>query len=295
MENWKMAYKSQREWGWPIAIEIFCGGTAGGTYIISVLPYLVFGGRIFLTGVFASLVLVLISIFVLLTESTSTRRVRRAFFNIRSPLTIGAVSLSLFIIFSIATAGIMYTGRALGALYVVGWLGVTVAFLTIIYPGALMGLMKTIPFWSGSGPSYLLLSASLVSGSAVVTLIGGSGHVNFNLSRVTLWFLVIYGLSLLIHMMVGGQGSKAAQISVQRLIKGNLFFIFTIGVIAIGLVVPFVLFIMDFTSSSASMLQVGSGLILIGGILMRYSLLASGVKMPMLSEDSISATYWLYR
>ncbi len=290
-----MAYKSQREWGWPIAIEIFCGGTAGGTYIISVLPYLVFGGRIFLTGVFASLVLVLISIFVLLTESTSTRRVRRAFFNIRSPLTIGAVSLSLFIIFSIATAGIMYTGRALGALYVVGWLGVTVAFLTIIYPGALMGLMKTIPFWSGSGPSYLLLSASLVSGSAVVTLIGGSGHVNFNLSRVTLWFLVIYGLSLLIHMMVGGQGSKAAQISVQRLIKGNLFFIFTIGVIAIGLVVPFVLFIMDFTSSSASMLQVGSGLILIGGILMRYSLLASGVKMPMLSEDSISATYWLYR
>ncbi len=295
MENWKMAYKSQREWGWPIAIEIFCGGTAGGTYIISVLPYLVFGGRIFLTGVFASLVLVLISIFVLLTESTSTRRVRRAFFNIRSPLTIGAVSLSLFIIFSIATAGIMYTGRALGALYVVGWLGVTVAFLTIIYPGALMGLMKTIPFWSGSGPSYLLLSASLVSGSAVVTLIGGSGHVNFNLSRVTLWFLVIYGLSLLIYMMVGGQGSKAAQISVQRLIKGNLFFIFMIGVIAIGLVVPFVLFIMDFTSSSASMLQVGSGLILIGGILMRYSLLASGVKMPMLSEDSISATYWLYR
>jgi formate-dependent nitrite reductase membrane component NrfD len=132
-----------------------------------------------------------------------------------------------------------------------------------------------------------------VSGSAVVTLIGGPGHMNFNLSRVTLWLLVIYGLSLLIHMMVEGQGSKAARISVQRLIKGNLFFIFMIGVIAIGLVVPFVLLIMDFTSSSASMLQVASGLILIGGILMRYSLIASGVKMPMLSEDSISATYWM--
>jgi formate-dependent nitrite reductase membrane component NrfD len=96
-------------------------------------------------------------------------------------------------------------------------------------------------------------------------------------------------------MMVEGQGSKAARISVQRLIKGNLFFIFMIGVIAIGLVVPFVLLIMDSTSSSASMLQVASGLILIGGILMRYSLIASGVKIPMLSEDSTSATYWLYR
>ena len=75
-----MVYKSQSEWGWPIAIEIFCGGTAGGTYIISVLPYLVFGGRIFLTGVFASLVLVLISIFVLMTESTSPWRVPESVF-----------------------------------------------------------------------------------------------------------------------------------------------------------------------------------------------------------------------
>jgi len=69
-ENWKYGYTSQKEWGWPVAIEIFCGGTAGGTYIISTLSYLVFGGRIFLTGVYASLVLVLISVFVLVAEST---------------------------------------------------------------------------------------------------------------------------------------------------------------------------------------------------------------------------------
>ena len=289
-----MVYKSQREWGWPIAIEVFCGGTAGGVYMISVLPYLVFGGRIFLTGVFASLVLVLICVFGLITDSTSGWRVPRAFFNIKSPLAVGAISLSLLIIFSIATAGIMYTGLVTGALYIVVWLGVTVSFLTIIYPGVLMGLMKAIPFWSGSGPSLLLLSASLVSGSAVVTLVGGPGHVNFNLSRLTLWLLVIYGLFLLIYIIIAGQGSKAAQISVRQLIKGNLFFMFVIGVIAIGLVVPFVLYIMDIISSSAPLLQVGSGLILIGGILMRYSLIASGVKMPMLSEDSISATYWVY-
>ncbi len=70
-KDWKMAYKSQREWGWPIAIEVFCGGTAGGVYMISVLPYLFFGGRIFLTGVFASLVLVLICVFGLVKDSTS--------------------------------------------------------------------------------------------------------------------------------------------------------------------------------------------------------------------------------
>ncbi len=292
--KWEMVYKSQSEWGWPIAIEIFCGGTAGGTYIISVLSYLLFGGRIFLSGVLASLVLVLISISVLIKDSTSVWRVPRAFLNIKSPLTMGAISLSLLTIFSIATVGIIYTGVASHALYIVGWLGVMMSLVTIIYPGALMGLMRAIPFWRGSGLPLLFLSGALLSGSAVVTLVGGLGHVNFNLSRMTLWLLVIQGVFLLIYMIMGGQGSKAAQVSVQRLIKGNLFSIFMIGVIAIGLVVPLVLYIISVTSSSAPMLQVGSGLILIGGILMRYSLIASGVRMPMLSEDTISATYWLY-
>jgi formate-dependent nitrite reductase membrane component NrfD len=294
IENWKWGYTSQKEWGWPVAIEIFCGGTAGGTYILSILPYLLFSGRIFLTGVYASLVLVLISIFVLVAESTFLWRLPRAFFNIKSPLTLGAISLSLLIIFSIATVGILSTGFASRASYVMGWLGVAVSLLAIIYPGALMGLMKAIPFWSGSGPSLLLLSAALVSGCAVVTLAGGLGHVNFDLSRVTLGLLVIHGLSLLIYIMTGGQGSKAAHISVQRLIKGNLFFIFMIGAMGVGLVVPSVLYIIGILSSSTFMFHIGSGLILIGGILMRYSLIASGVKIPMLSEDSIGATYWLY-
>jgi len=61
----------------------------------------------------------------------------------------------------------------------------------------------------------------------------------------------------------------------------------------VGWVVPSALYLIGIISSSAPMLHIGSGLILIGGILMRYSLIASGVKIPMLSEDSIGATYWL--
>jgi len=235
----------------------------------------------------------LISVFLLVAESTSLWRLPRAFSNIKSPLTLGAISLSLLIIFSIATIGILSTGSVSRVSYVLGWLGLAVSLLAIIYPGALMGCMKAIPFWSGPGPSLLLLSASLASGNAVVALVGGVGRVDFDLSRITLWLLVIYGLFLSIYIILGSQGARAAQISVQRLMKGNLFLMFIVGVIAVGLVAPFVLLIMYIMSSSASMLRVGSVLILIGGILMRYSLVASGAKIPILSEDSISATYWL--
>ena len=291
-ENWKCGYTSQKEWGWPAAIEIFCGGTAGGTYILSVLPYLFFSGRIFLPGVAVSLVLVLISVSVLTAESTSVRRVPGAFFNIKSPLTVGAISLSHFIIFSIATVWIPHTGLATGGLSIVVWLGVAVSLLTILYPGALMSLMKAIPFWSGTGPSFLLLSASLLSGSAMVTLAEGPGKVNSSLNRVTLLLLVIYGLFLLLYTVTGWRSSKTAQMSVRWLIKGHLFPIFIIGVIAMGFVVPLALYIL---SSSAFLHYVGSGLIFIGGILIRYSLIAVGVRTSMLSEDSITATYWLYR
>jgi apolipoprotein N-acyltransferase len=140
-----------------------------------------------------------------------------------------------------------------------------------------------------------LLSAALLSGSAVVTLAGGLGKLNFSLSRVTLWGLVIYGLFLLIYIVTGGQSSETSQVSVQRLTKGSLSFIFIMGVIAIGWVVPLVLYIMDIFSSSTPLLQLGSSLILIGGILMRYSLMATGVRMPMLCKDSITATCWLHR
>jgi formate-dependent nitrite reductase membrane component NrfD len=231
---------------------------------------------------------------VLIAKLTSVRRAPRAFFNIKSPLALGAIALPLLIISSMATIGILYTGLATGALSIVVWVGVTVSLLTIIYPGALMGLMKAIPFWRGSGPSILLLSAALVSGCAVVTLAGGLDKLNFSLSRVTLWGLVIYGLLLSVYVVRGRQSSKTAQISVQQPIKGNLFFMFIIGVIALGLVTPLALYIMDIISSSTPLLHLGSSLILIGGILMRYSLLAAGVRMPMLSNDSITAAYWLY-
>ncbi len=287
-----MVYESQTEWGWPAATEIFCGGTAGGAYILSALPYLVLGGRIFLPGVALSLGLVWISLFTLIAESTSVRRVPRTFLNIKSPLTLGAISLSLLFILSTATVGISHTGLATGGWPIVVWSGVAVSFLTIVYPGILMNLMKAIPFWSGTGPSFLLLSASLLSGSAVVTLAGGPGKVNFSLSRGTLSLLVIYGLCLFIYIVRGRRSSRTAQMSVQRLTEGHLFPVFIIGVIVMGWVVPIALYIADVFSPSAPLRYAGSSLILIGGVLIRYSIISAGVRIPMLNEGSITATYW---
>jgi formate-dependent nitrite reductase membrane component NrfD len=269
---------------------MFCGGAAGGTYIISAISYLLFGGRIFLAGVVASVVLALISILVLLADITSIWRTPRVFLNFKSPLALGATGLSLFMISSVLTIGIMHTGLAASALYVIVWIGTAASLLTLIYPGILMGMMRAIPLWSGSGPSLLVLSSGLLVGAAVITVVGGLGNVNFNLSLVVLCLLVVYGIILLMYIIMGTQGPKAAQMSVQQLTHHGLSSIFWIGVVVIGFVIPLLLYIL---SPSEQILKIGSLLILIGGLLMRYSLLASGIKISMLRDDAIIATYWL--
>jgi hypothetical protein len=52
---------------------------------------------------------------------------------------------------------------------------------------------------------------------------------------------------------------------------------------------------MELVSSSTALILIGSMLILIGGILMRYSLMAIGVRVPLLPEDTHTASYWRYR
>ena len=82
--------------------------------------------------------------------------------------------------------------------------------------------------------------------------------------------------------------------SVQNLVNGSMSFLFTTGVVVIGLFIPLILYILNIWFPSTLMLQAGSILVLIGGVLMRHSLIAAGIKIPVLRDDAITATYWLY-
>jgi formate-dependent nitrite reductase membrane component NrfD len=274
---------------------MFSSGAAAGTYLFSVVPYLLTGREIYQTGVLASVILVLAAATLLLADLSSIWLVLRTFSNLRSPQARGAIGLGLFIIFSVVTAALSYSGLLTGALPAIAWLGAVTALATLLYPGTVMGSMKAIPFWSGATPALLMLSAAPLSGAAVVTVIGGWNNVGLNPRPVTLWLLVAYGAVLLAHIAMGSQGLKAARAAVQELTRGRLSLTFWLGVVLIGVVIPFALYIIELWVPSGLMLQIGALLILVGLLLTRYCLLACGIKIPLLRDDAITATYWLSR
>lgn len=288
-----MVYRAQRQWGWLVATEMFLSGAAAGAYLISVAPFLAAGQEVYLTGIEASLALVLAALGGILADLTSVRLAPRAFAYQRSPVARGAIGLGAFTCLAIATLVSIYVDASPGVLAVAVWLGVIASIFTMVYPGMVLGSMRSIPFWSGAMPVLLLLSAAPLSGAAIVTIIGGNLDIEINLRQLSLWLLVAYGVMLFAHVAMGSQGTPAERAAARQLIAGNLSYVFWVGMTLVGVVLPLFLFAGNAWSSDPLVARFGAVLILAGGLLMRYGILASGVKAPLIPEEAVIPTYWL--
>lgn len=290
-----MVYRAQRQWGWLVATEMLLSGAAAGAYLISVAPFLAADQDIYLTGVEASLALVLAALGGILADLTAVRLAPRAFANQRSPVARGGIGLGVFTCLAIATLVSIYVDASPAVLAVAVWLGVIASLFTIVYPGMVLGSMRSIPFWSGAMPVLLLLTAAPLSGAAIVTIIGGAVDIGINLRQLSLWLLVAYGVMLFTHVAMGVQGTPAERTAARQLIAGNLSYVFWVGMALVGVVIPLLLFAGDAWTSDPLVARIGAVLVLAGGLLMRYGILASGIKAPLLPEEAVIPTYWLTR
>lgn len=276
-----------------MAAEMFLSGAAAGAYLISVGSFLAAGQEVYLAGVEASLALVLAALGGILADLTSVRLAPRAFANQRSPMARGASGLGAFTFLIIATLLLVYTDASPGVLAVAVWLGVIASLFTIVYPGMVLGSMRSIPFWSGAMPVLLLLTAAPLSGAAIITMISGAVDIGISLRQLVLWLLVGYGIILFAHVAMGVQGTPAERAAARQLIAGNLSYVFWVGMALVGVVIPLLLFAGDAWASDPLVARIGAVLVLAGGLLMRFGILASGIKAPLLPEEAVIPTYWL--
>lgn len=288
-----MTFRQQKLWGWPSATEMFSSGAAAGAYLVSVMPFLLEGREVYFAGVLASIDLLLVSFVLLMVDMPSIWLVPRSIANLRAPQARGAIGLMVFGVLSVVTAGIAYSGVAYGLLPVIVWVGALAALVTMAYPGLVMGSMRSIPFWHGATPILLILATSVLSGCAVVSLIGGASAVGFNMTAAIFSLLVVYGVILFAHVAMANQGLAAARASVRQLSRGSLSGLFWVGVVLVGIAVPLVLVIIDINVLPGLAIQIGSFFILAGGVIFRYCMLASAIKAPNIREDAITATYWM--
>lgn len=153
--------------------------------------------------------------------------------------------------------------------------------LTLIYTGFLFDTTRSIPFWSTPILPLLFLISGLSTGimGLNIILLGYIGVEALTLiTKIDLLLLILEGLIIFFYLH-GMHEVFAARASVRRLLSGDLSFSFWVGVVFVGIIIPF--FFEILAGNSYTMILIGSLAGLVGGFYIRYIVVSAAEKTPL--------------
>jgi protein NrfD len=290
--------KTERAWGWPIALDLFLAGLGGGIMIVSAAADLIFNtGSFFLPASFAATVLLAMGASLLVFELGRPFQFHRVFSRQKAIMTVGAYMLSLLIAVSFAYGTFLFSFLPWHAIeglrQVVAAIGLLLGVGVVVYTGVLPASMKARPFWHGPALPVLFMVSAISNGIAVqhllVHILSSGSDVavaeglltaaNIVLLAVELIVLFIYVLT-----MRASAASPAAQ-AANAWLKGRQKLAFWVGLVVIGLIAPLVLYAVG---DNITWILASAG-VLIGGIVLRFLIVYSGDRTLLPGEAEFLA------
>ena len=279
---------------WPFLIDVyfFLGGLAGGAFVIATIATLVDSRRyrdVVRSGYYLALAALIPCPVILIIDLGVPARFMNMMttFNMQSPMSMGSWALAIFGI-CVGLAALFtlledLRGRDFSTLkVVVGAIGGVFGFFVAAYPGVLLGATAR-PLWTNGhalGALFLAVGASTAAAAiALVLVLFGRAHGAgaSAIRRMTVLSLVIQALSLIVFVVaVQSAGSAAADRALALLMNGPFKLTFWIGAIVVGTVVPLLLGLADLKARSFALSAVTAMLVLVGGFLVKYVIMAAG-------------------
>jgi formate-dependent nitrite reductase membrane component NrfD len=280
---------------WPVLIDVyfFLGGLAGGAFVIATIATLLDAGRfrdVSRVGYYLALAALIPCPIILIVDLGVPVRFMNMMrtFNPTSPMSMGAWALLGFSACAFLAALLTLledTGRARTLALpktVVGVIGGFFGFFLAAYPGVLLSATAQ-PLWAGGhalGALFLAVGAS--TGAAAIALILMLVSRPATDSVRTLRTMLV--LSLLLQLVtvvvfvvsVQGSGSLAATRALATLTSGSFGLTFWLGAIVVGSVLPLLLGLVDLKRRSPGLTALASVLVLIGGFLVKFVIVAAG-------------------
>jgi formate-dependent nitrite reductase membrane component NrfD len=289
----------QKSWGWMIILYIFLAGLGGGTFLFSFI--LLFWGKnesVARIGALVGPLVVLFASVLLIFDLGSPTRAYRLFTTpktlMSSWMTRGAWILTAFIILGLA--------YALPAFSLFKWLpwdqssgwghsiGIAAGVLSVIvpiYPGLLLGVIKSIPLWNTSALPPIFFLSGLDTGIAVLVVVSlflpaATDVAGFHLlGTIDIVLIILLLVALFAYIEIVRQSGITAAASV-KLLKNPLFIG---GVLIAGLILPLTLLIISVFAPDIQSIRILEGiagvLILTGALLLRFSVVTSGLHRPI--------------
>jgi polysulfide reductase chain C len=284
-------------WGWYIVAYLFLAGAGAGAFISAVACDLLapdWSKTLARAGSLAAGPLVAIgtSCLVLDLEAGLWEPWRQLYLvsNLHSMISWGVLVLSGFIPVALLYAAALNEITAVGRiakryLFHLEVAGAVLAVATAGYTGVLIAVVNGVPFWNTPLMPVLFMASAMSTGLAV-SMIGAAlididtirTLSNFALGHVIFLALEALVLGLLIFMSLTKSIESAR--SASMLISGTLSPYFWSLVVVVGLLVPFIMSIVEYYQygEMPKMLVVGADLlVLIGGMSLRALIIFSAV------------------
>jgi formate-dependent nitrite reductase membrane component NrfD len=270
-------------------------GMGGGLFLFSfILDCMGMYGPMAMIGALLGPVLVLIGTVFLLFDLGSVFKVYRLFSSTSTFATSwmvrGTWILTAFVIFALAYSLPSFTlfewlpwGRASTLRQGIGVIAALLSILVVVYPGFLLGVLKSIPLWNTPALPLLFFLSGLDNGIAAllaVALLFPGSFATYGFHLLGAGDVVLIGLLLIVlgaYIEIVRQAGETAAASI-RLLRTPLFIG---GVLFAGLLIPLGLLVYSFFVTHATALPVLGGitsiLLLAGGLLLRYSIIRAGI------------------
>lgn len=289
--------EGQKEWGWLIVLYVFLAGLGGGTFLFSfILIFLDKYTAVARIGALVGPLLVSLGSGMLLFDLGSAMRAYRLF---TTPATLlsswmirGAWILTAFIILGLAYALPSFSlfswlpwNQASGFGLGLGIAAALLAIVVAVYPGLLLGVIKSIPLWNTSALPPLFFLSGLDTGLAALVLMSLAFPSAVGADGLHLLGTIDAGLIILLLVALGAYIEIVRQTGVTAAASIHLLAtpLFIGGVILSGMLLPLAIFICGTYLSDAPSIRlldgVASLLILGGGLLLRLSVIKSGVRI----------------
>jgi formate-dependent nitrite reductase membrane component NrfD len=280
---------------WPVLIDVyfFLGGLAGGAFVLATIATLLDARRfhdVSRVGYYLALAALIPCPIILIVDLGVPVRFMNMMrtFNPASPMSMGAWALLGFSACAFLAALLTLledTGRARTLALpktVVGVIGGFFGFFLAAYPGVLLSATAQ-PLWAGGhalGALFLAVGAS--TGAAAIALIlmlvGRPATDSVRTLRTMLVLSLLLQLVAVVVFVVSvqGSGSLAATRALATLTSGSFGLTFWLGAIVVGSVLPLLLGLVDLKRRSPGLTALASVLVLIGGFLVKFVIVAAG-------------------
>lgn len=160
------------------------------------------------------------------------------------------------------------------------------ALCVATYTGFVLNTVKGVPFWELPILPLLFVACGILGGFGMTVAISiFSPSVNMGAAEIgSRIMLIVNVLLIVIYLLVASQKEAAGKQSVLFQIRGSISPIFWTFVVALGIVIPAIIAVSSLFSgeSTAVILILGTICEIIGGMMLRYCVLKSGIYNPII-------------